>query len=88
MRSLGIVNKLKQVNKLVNQFASSIQHKPLGDRLDNARVLAFIRALREVVADNNRVREEVVIAKREDTLSIEDSIASIKDARNAMKGKR
>jgi UDP-3-O-acyl-N-acetylglucosamine deacetylase len=42
-------NKLRVVNKLVNQFTSSIKHKPFHNELDKARTLAFISALRNVL---------------------------------------
>ena len=31
--------KLRQINKLVNQFASSIRHKPFNNDIDKARTL-------------------------------------------------
>ena len=41
--------KIKQIHKLVNQFASSLRHKPFANELDKARTLGFIRALRDVI---------------------------------------
>ena len=41
--------KLRQIHKLVNQFTSSIKHKPFANELDKARTLGFIRALRDVI---------------------------------------
>jgi D-alanyl-D-alanine dipeptidase len=71
----------------MNQFASSLQHKPMINRLDNARALAFIRALREVVADNNRPKQvDVVIERSEITEeSIKQNVTAVQAARDTMK---
>jgi len=71
----------------MNQFASSLQHKPMINRLDNARALAFIRALREVVADNNRPKQvDVVIERSEITEeSIKQNVTGVQAARDTMK---
>lgn len=42
--------KIIEINRLVNQFTSSIQHKPLDSDIDRARVLAFLKSVREVMA--------------------------------------
>ncbi len=42
--------KVIEINKLVNQFTSSMQHKPFNNDIDKARALAFIKAIREVLA--------------------------------------
>lgn len=44
------VKKLQAVSKLVNQFASSIRHKPFHNEIDKARTLGFVAALRDVLA--------------------------------------
>ena len=44
--------KLRQIHKLVNQFTSSIKHKPFANELDKARTLGFIRALRNVITSH------------------------------------
>ena len=44
--------KLRQIHKLVNQFTSSIKHKPFTNELDKARTLGFIRALRNVITSH------------------------------------
>ncbi len=44
--------KLRQINKLVNQFASSIKHKPFVNDIDKARTLGFIAALRNVITQH------------------------------------
>lgn len=41
--------KLSDVSKLVNQFVSSMNHKPFDSTRDKARVLAFTSALRDVL---------------------------------------
>ncbi len=74
----------------MNQFASSLQHKPMINRLDNARALAFIRALREVVADNNRPKQvDVVIERSEITEeSIKQNVTGVQAARDTMKRRK
>ena len=74
----------------MNQFASSLQHKPMINRLDNARALAFIRALREVVADNNRPKQvDVVIERSEITEeSIKQNVTAVQAARDIMKRRK
>ena len=46
--------RIRSINKLVNQFASSIRHKPFVNDFDKARVLGFIAALRDVITDNGK----------------------------------
>ena len=41
--------KLRLVNKLINQFASSMKHRPFNNDNDKARTLGFIHALRDVI---------------------------------------
>ena len=43
---MSVSNKLSEIQRLVNQFSSSIKHKPFGNELDKARTLGFITALR------------------------------------------
>ena len=59
----------------------------MSNRLDNARALAFIRALREVVADNNRPKQvDVVIERSEITEeSIKQNVTGVQAARDTMK---
>ena len=45
----NVERKLKELNKIINQFASSIKHRPFTNELDKARTLGFIRALRDVI---------------------------------------
>jgi len=75
----------------MNQFASSLQHKPMINRLDNARPLAFIRALREVVADNNRPKPlvDVLVERSEVTEeSIKQNVTAVQAARDTMKRRK
>ena len=44
--------KVKLINKLINQFVSSMQHKPFVNEIDKARTLGFIHALRDVITEN------------------------------------
>jgi len=44
--------KVKLVNKLINQFVSSMEHKPFVNEIDRARTLGFIHALRDVITEN------------------------------------
>jgi len=74
----------------MNQFASSLQHKPMINRLDNARALAFIRALREVVADNNRPKQVDVVVERSEITeeSIKQNVTAVQTARDIMKRRK
>ena len=44
--------KIRLVNKLINQFASSMKHKPFVNDMDKARTLGFIAALRNVITQH------------------------------------
>ena len=44
--------KLRELNKIVNQIASSIRHRPFSNELDKARTLGFIKALRDVITSH------------------------------------
>ena len=44
--------KLRLVNKLINQFASSMKHRPFNNDNDKARTLGFIHALRDVITQH------------------------------------
>ena len=41
--------KLRELNKLINQFVSSMRYKPFVNDIDKARTLGFIGALRDVI---------------------------------------
>jgi hypothetical protein len=57
------------------------------NRLDNARALAFVRALREVVANNNRPKQIDVVVERSEITeeSIKQNVTAVQAARNTMK---
>ena len=44
--------KLRLVNKLINQFTSSMKHRPFINDNDKARTLGFIHALRDVITQH------------------------------------
>ena len=44
--------KLRELNKLINQFARSIRHKPFISDIDKARTLGFIASLRDVITSH------------------------------------
>ena len=44
--------KLRLVNKVINQFASSIRHRPFVNDIDKARTLGFIASLRDVITSH------------------------------------
>jgi|TARA_Y100000310_G_scaffold81199_1_gene77814 hypothetical protein len=57
------------------------------NRLDNARALAFVRALREVVANNNRPKQIDVVVERSEITeeSIKQNVTAVQAARDTMK---
>ena len=44
--------KIRLVNKLINQFTSSMKHRPFVNEIDKARTLGFIKALRDVITQH------------------------------------
>ena len=60
------------------------------NRLDNARALAFVRALREVVANNNRPKQIDVVVERSEITeeSIKQNVTAVQAARDTMKGNK
>ena len=46
--------RLRKISDLINQFVASITHKPLESRLDQARVKAFVSALRDCLTTTKR----------------------------------
>ena len=44
--------KIRLVNKLINQFTSSMKHRPFVNEIDKARTLGFIHALRDVITQH------------------------------------
>jgi hypothetical protein len=67
---------------LVNQFASSIRHKPFCSELDKARVLAFIRALRLIISEG---KVEVHHNEPVIDLDVNRNVAGIKSARKTIR---
>lgn len=79
--------KLAKISKLVNQFSSSIKHKPFYNDLDKARTLGFIHALRDVLAG---VPKTPIPKEVQETIPLADNRATnmkeIKAIRNRMRG--
>ena len=80
--------KLAKISKLINQFSSSIRHKPFRNELDKARTLAFIHALRDVLAGVPKAPTYTEVQK---TIPLEDkrtvNIEEIKALRKQVKDK-
>tara|TARA_Y100000758_G_C15863377_1_gene353837 strand:- start:62 stop:328 length:267 start_codon:yes stop_codon:yes gene_type:complete len=81
---------MANISKLVNQFSSSIKHKPFNNELDKARTLGFIHALRDVLAG---VPKRSISQEVQKTIPLEDKrqanieeIKNIRSLRNQMKG--
>lgn len=78
---------MANISKLINQFSSSIKHKPFNNELDKARTLGFIHALRDVLAG---VPKRSISQEIQRTMPLEDkrqvNIEEIKSLRNQMKG--
>ena len=82
--------KLRQIHKLVNQFTSSIKHKPFANELDKARTLGFIRALRNVITSHGMkpppTRPPMYEAKEIIPASDETRQLNISEIRNKIRG--
>ena len=80
--------KIASISKLVNQFSSSIKHKPFNNDLDKARTLGFIHALRDVLAG---VPKKLLFKEIQKAMPLEDrreeNMEAIRSLRNQMKGK-
>lgn len=80
--------KIASISKLVNQFSSSIKHKPFNNDLDKARTLGFIHALRDVLGG---VPRKLIFKEIPKAMPLEDkreeNMEAIKSLRNQMKGK-
>ena len=81
---------MANISKLINQFSSSIKHKPFNNELDKARTLGFIHALRDVLAG---VPKRSIFREVQKTMPLEDKrqvnieeIKNIRSLRNQMKG--
>jgi hypothetical protein len=80
--------KLKQIHKLINQFTSSIQHKPFANELDKARTLGFIRALRNVITaygSKPMIRPQVYQVEIGEPVSKEKQQKAIQQARQKIR---
>lgn len=53
--------RLRKISDLINQFVASITHKPLESKLDQARVKAFVSALRDCLGKVQRPKEVEVV---------------------------
>ena len=82
--------KIKQIHKLVNQFASSLRHRPFANELDKARTLGFIRALRNVITSHGMkpppTRPPMYEAKEIIPASDETRQLNISEIRNKIRG--
>ena len=83
--------KLRQIHKLVNQFTSSIKHKPFANEMDKARTLGFIRALRNVITSYGMkpppTRPPIYEAKDVIPASDESRLLSISEIRDKIRRK-
>ena len=89
MRAKGN-KKLAAVGKATNVFASNIKRKPLANKLDHARVLAFIRELRDIMNAMPHESQRIVDYKPvdyTDSLSAEENKERIAEARALLKRK-
>lgn len=76
---------------MINQFASSVRHKPFENEIDKARVLGFIRALRIALGDgvvDQQPVDTVVESIELDDVQIKANVTGVKDARDAMKRRK
>ena len=71
---MSISRKLAEIHRLVNQFSSSIKHKPFANDLDKARTLGFISALRNVLAGAPKVELKESESQLFPSTSVEDQI--------------
>ena len=76
--------KLAAIGKAINVFASNLKRKPLANKLDHARVLAFIRELRDIISAMPYESQRMVDYKPveyTDSLSAEENKERIATAR-------
>jgi len=79
---------------LINQFVASITHKPLETKLDQARVKAFISALRDCLSITEKKpidrmdKIEPVISEEEHKNLMEYSKKEIKDIRKNLRSEQ
>ena len=83
--------KLAALGKATNVFASNIRRKPLANKLDHARVLAFIRELRDIMNAMPHESQRMVDYKPveyTDSLSAEENKERVAEARALLKRNR
>jgi len=83
--------KLAAIGKATNVFASNIRRKPLANKLDHARVLAFIRELRDIMNSMPHESQRMVDYKPveyTDSLSTEENRERIEEIRAQLKRKK
>ena len=83
--------KLAALGKATNVFASNIRRKPLANKLDHARVLAFIRELRDIMNSMPHESQRKVDYKPveyTDSLSTEENRERIEEIRAQLKRKK
>ena len=83
--------KVRLINKVVNQFASSMKHKPFINDMDKARTLGFVAALRDVITQHGSkpIARPVQLERLEwvepTTESKELALESIQEIRDQLK---
>ena len=90
MRAKGN-KKVAAIGKATNVFAANIRRKPLANKLDHARVLAFIRELRDIMNAMPHESQRVVDYKPveyTDSLSAEENKERVAEARALLKRNR
>ena len=90
MRAKGN-KKVAAIGKATNVFAANIRSKPLANKLDHARVLAFIRELRDIMNAMPHESQRMVDYKPveyTDSLSAEENKERVAEARALLKRNR
>jgi len=90
MRAKGN-KKVAAIGKATNVFAANIRRKPLANKLDHARVLAFIRELRDIMNAMPHESQRMVDYKPveyTDSLSAEENKERVAEARALLKRNR
>ena len=83
--------KLAALGKATNVFASNIKRKPLANKLDHARVLAFIRELRDIMNAMPHESQRMIDwapVDNTDVLSAKENKERVAEARALLKEKR
>ncbi len=90
MRAKGN-KKVAAIGKATNVFAANIRRTPLANKLDHARVLAFIRELRDIMNAMPHESQRMVDYKPveyTDSLSAEENKERVAEARALLKRNR